>query len=93
MTEIVCMSSVCLDDTMPANGWNLTDIHLRTYSEKNTFQRAIARCTTPGAEAKMTRKTALHSSFTKHTSNLTEYKGFWMLQEFAKEGVIEEYCA
>ena len=32
LTDIVCVSSACPDDTTPANGWNLTDIHVRTYT-------------------------------------------------------------
>jgi len=93
LTDIVCVSSACPDDTTPSNGWNLTDIHVRTYSGKNTFQRAIARRTTPEAEPKMTRETAFHKSFAKHTRNFIEYKGFWLPQEFAREGAIEEYWA
>ena len=30
LTDIVCVSSACPDDTSPANGWNPTDIHVRT---------------------------------------------------------------
>ena len=93
LTDIVCVSSACPDDTTPSNGWNLTDIHVRTYSGTNKFSRAIARRTTPEAEPKMTRETAFHSSFAKHTRNFIEYKGFWLPQEFAKEGAIEEYWA
>ena len=61
MTDIVCVSSACPDDTTPANGWNLTDIHVRTYSGQHKFSRAIARRMTPDSEPKMTRETAFHS--------------------------------
>ncbi|PBB88193.1 MULTISPECIES: aminomethyltransferase family protein [unclassified Mesorhizobium] len=93
LTDIVCVSSACPDDTTPANGWNPTDIHVRTYSGLNKFQRAVARRTTPEAEPKMTRETAFHSSFSKHTRNFVDYKGFWLPQEFSSEGAIEEYWA
>ncbi|OQM76207.1 DUF1989 domain-containing protein [Manganibacter manganicus] len=93
LTDLVCVSSACPDDTTPANGWNLTDIHVRTYSGQHKFSRAIARRVTPDAEPKMTRETAFHSSFSKHTRNFVEYKGYWLANCFSKEGPIEEYWA
>ncbi|MBR2686301.1 MAG: aminomethyltransferase family protein [Aquamicrobium sp.] len=93
LTDIVCVSSACPDDTTPANGWNLTDIHIRTYSGQHKFSRAIARRVTPDAEPKMTRETAFHSSFAKHTRNFIEYKGYWLANSFAKEGPLQEYRA
>jgi aminomethyltransferase len=69
LTDIVCVSSACPDDTTPANGWNLTDIHVRTYSGQHKFSRAIARRMTPDSEPKMTRETAFHSSFAKHATS------------------------
>jgi len=93
LTDIVCVSSACPDDTTPANGWNLTDIHVRTYSDKNRFSRAIARRVTPDSEPKMTTETAFHSRFAQHTRNFVEYKGYWLANSFAKEGPIEEYWA
>ncbi len=93
LTDIVCVSSACPDDTTPANGWNLTDIHVRTYSGQHKFSRAIARRMTPDSEPKMTRETAFHSSFAKHTRNFVEYRGYWLANSFAKEGPIDEYWA
>ncbi|KQZ86381.1 aminomethyltransferase [Mesorhizobium sp. Root157] len=93
LTDIVCVSSACPDDTTPANGWDLTDIHVRTYSGQHKFSRAIARRVTPDSEPKMTQETAFHSSFAKHTRNFIEYKGYWLANSFSKEGPIEEYWA
>ena len=93
LTDLVCVSSACPDDTTPANGWNLTDIHVRIYSGAEKFSRAVATRTTPDAEPKMTRETAFHSSFAKHTRNFVEYKGYWLANCFAKAGPIEEYWA
>ena len=45
----------------------------------------------PDAEPVMTRETAFHSSFAKHTRNFVEYKGYWLANSFAKSGPIEEY--
>ncbi|WP_187430817.1 Aminomethyltransferase [Roseobacter fucihabitans] len=93
LTDIVCVSSACPDDTTAANGWNPTDIHIRTYSGKETFQRSIATRATPDSEPKMTKKTGFHDSFAKHTRNFVEYNGYWLANCFAAAGPIEEYWA
>jgi aminomethyltransferase len=93
LTDLVCVSSACPDDTSPANGWNLSDIHVRTYDGAQKFSRAIATRATPDAEPKMTRETAFHSSFAKHTRNFGEYRGYWLANCFAKAGPLEEYWA
>jgi aminomethyltransferase len=93
LTDIVCVSSACPDDTTAANGWNPTDIHIRTYSGKETFQRSVAHRTTPDAEPKMTKQTGFHESFAKHTRNFIEYNGYWLANCFATAGPIEEYLA
>ncbi len=69
LTDIVCVSSACPDDTTAANGWNPTDIHVRTYSGKEKFSRAIANRATPDSEPKMTKQTGFHDCFAKHTRN------------------------
>jgi aminomethyltransferase len=93
LTDIVCVSSACPDDTTAANGWNPTDIHVRTYSGKETFQRAIAIRTTPDSEPKMTKQTGFHDSLAKHTRNFIEYNGYWLANCYAAAGPIEEYHA
>lgn len=93
LTDLVCVSSACPDDTSPANGWNPTDIHVRSYSGKEKFQRAIALRTTKDSEPKMTKETGFHQSFAKHTRNFVEYKGYWLAGSFSEAGPIEEYWA
>lgn len=93
LTDIVCVSSACPDDTTAANGWNPTDIHVRTYSGKETFSRAIATRTTPDSEPRMTKETGFHASFAKHTRNFIEYNGYWLASNFAEAGPIDEYWA
>ena len=93
LTDIVCVSSACPDDTTAANGWNPTDIHVRTYSGVETFQRAIATRTSLNSEPKMTKQTGFHDSFAKHTRNFIEYNGYWLASHFSKTGPIEEYHA
>lgn len=93
LTDVVCVSSACPDDTSAANGWNPSDIHVRTYSGKETFSRSIAIRTTKDSEPKMTKKTAFHDSFVKHTNNFIEYNGYWLAANFTSHGCIEEYWA
>ncbi|MCU9850634.1 aminomethyltransferase family protein [Defluviimonas sp. WL0024] len=93
MTDLVCVSSACPDDTTAANGWNPTDIHVRTYSGAEKFSRAIAYRPTKDSEPKMTKETGFHASFAKHTRNFVEYRGYWLANCFATAGPIEEYWA
>lgn len=93
LTDIVCVSSACPDDTSPANGWNPTDIHVRTYSGKETFQRSVAYRPTPESEPKMTKQTGFHDKFAQHTRNFIEYNGYWLANCYADAGPIEEYHA
>jgi aminomethyltransferase len=93
LTDLVCVSSACPDDIDAANGWNPTDIQVRTYAAKEKFSRAVAYRMTPDAEPELTRETAFHPRFSKLTRNFTEYRGYWLPQRFNNEGVIGEYWA
>lgn len=93
LTDIVCVNSSCPDDTSPANGWYLSDIHVRTYSGQEKFSRAIAHRTTPESEPKMTKETAFHSRISERTRHVIEYKGYWLPQQYSSNGPIEEYWA
>ncbi|SEK28967.1 aminomethyltransferase [Roseovarius azorensis] len=93
LTDLVCVSSACPDDTTAANGWNPTDIHIRTYSGKEKFSRAVAIRATPDSEPRMTKETGFHASFARHTGHFVEYNGYWLASSFAKTGAIDEYWA
>jgi len=93
LTDLVCVSSACPDDTSAANGWNPTDIHVRTYSGEEKFQRAVAIRATPDSEPKMTKETGFHERLSQHTRNFVEYKGYWLANCYAEAGPIEEYWA
>jgi aminomethyltransferase len=93
LTDLVCVSSSCPDDTTPANGWNLTDIHVRTYDGAEPFKRAMAFRATPESEPQMTKETGFHNSFAKHTRNFIEYNGYWLANCFAQAGPLDEYYA
>ena len=62
MTDLVCSSSACPDDIDPANGWEITDVHVRVYAPENRFSMAIAHRVTPEADAVLTKETAFHPS-------------------------------
>lgn len=93
LTDLICVNSACPDDTSPANGWYLSDIHVRTYSAAETFQRAVATRVTPDARPKMTKDTAFSPRTQALTRNLVEYKGYWLPQVYTANGAIEEYWA
>lgn len=93
LTDLVCVSSSCPDDIDAANAWNPTDIHVRTYADKEKFSRAVAIRMTPDAEPEMTQETAFHPRFSGLTRNHTEYRGYWLPNRFNNEGPIEEYWA
>lgn len=93
LTDLVCVSSSCPDDIDAANGWDPTDIHVRTFSGKEKFSRAVAYRMTPDADAELTRETAFHPRLSALTRDYTEYRGFWLPNRFSSEGPVEEYWA
>jgi aminomethyltransferase len=93
LTDIVCVSSACPDDTSAGNGWYLSDIHIRTYPGAETFSRSIAYRPTPDSEPKMTKETAFHAPISAKTRHMVEYKGYWLPHVYSQNGAIEEYWA
>jgi len=93
LTDLVCVSSACPCDIDSANGWNPTDIHVFTYSEKELFSKAIAFRKTPDADVEMTKETAFHKPLSAMTRNFTEYNGYWLPNRFNNDGPIAEYWA
>lgn len=93
LTDLVCVSSSCPDDIDAANGWNPTDIHIRTYSSTEKFSRAVAYRMTPDADPQMTRETAFHPRFSAMTRNYAEYRGYWLPQRFNNANAVDEYWA
>ncbi|MDR9807106.1 DUF1989 domain-containing protein [Rhizobium hidalgonense] len=93
LTDLVCVSSSCPDDIDAANGWDPTDIHVRTFSGNEKFSRAVAYRMTPDADAELTRETAFHPRLSALTRDYTEYRGYWLPNRFSSEGPVEEYWA
>lgn len=93
LTDLVCVSSSCPDDIDPANGWNPTDIHVRTYAATQRFSRAVAHRMMPDAEPRLTRESAFHARTAALTRDFADYHGFWLPQQYAGHGPIAEYWA
>jgi aminomethyltransferase len=93
MTDLVCASSACPDDIDPANGWDITDVHVRVYPAEHQFSVAIAHRVTAEAEPVLTKETTFHPRITELTKSLVEYRGYWLPHCFNNEGAIAEYWA
>ena len=89
----MCLSSACPDDIDAANAWNPTEVHVRVYTAKERFSAAIAHRVTPGAEAKLTKKTAFDERTRALTSRFTEYNGYWLPTSYDNLGAVAEYWA
>lgn len=93
LTDLVCISTACPCDVDPANGWNPTDIQVRTYGASETFDRAIGYRKSAEAQVELTKKTGFHDRFAKMTRDFTEYNGYWLPNSFTNHGPIAEYWA
>jgi aminomethyltransferase len=91
--DLLCASSACPDDIDPANGWEITDVHVRVYRPENRFSMAIAHRVTPEAEPVMTQETAFHPRTSALTRDLVEYRGYWLPDCYQGEGTLAEYWA
>jgi len=93
LSDLVCVSTACPCDVDPANGWNPTDIQVRTYKKTEDFQRSIGYRKSAEADVEDTKKTAFHDCFARHTRDFVEYNGYWLPNTFTNHGAIEEYWA
>ena len=93
LTDLVCASSACPDDTSAANGWNPTDIHVRVYASEPPFSKAIAYRMTADAQPQLTRETGFHARTAQLTRNFAEYRGYWLPTVFNNVGAVDEYWA
>ncbi len=93
LTDMVCVSSACPCDVDAANAWNPTDIHVRTYSPKESFRSSIGFRKRPDADAAMTKETGFHARTSELTRDYIEYNGFWMANSYTNHGANAEYWA
>ena len=93
LTDLVCVSTACPCDVDPANGWNPTDIQVRTYRAGEDFERSVGYRKSAEADVEDTKKTAFHDCFAQHTRDFVEYNGYWLPNTFTNHGAIAEYWA
>ncbi|KNG93517.1 DUF1989 domain-containing protein [Pseudaestuariivita atlantica] len=93
LSDLVCVSTACPCDVDPANGWNPTDIQVRTYRANEDFQRSVGYRKSAEADVEETKKTAFHDCFARHTEDFVEYAGYWLPNTFPSIGSIGEYWA
>ncbi|WP_425046233.1 DUF1989 domain-containing protein [Primorskyibacter sp. S87] len=93
LSDLVCVSTACPCDVDPANGWNPTDIQVRTYRPTEEFSRSVGYRKSAEADVEETKKTAFHDCFARHTQDFVEYNGYWLPNTFPNIGTIAEYWA
>ena len=93
LDDLVCVSTACPCDIDPANGWNPTDIQVRVYDSKKTFQHFTGWRKTAEADMEETKQTGFHACFAKHTRDFVEYNGYWLPNTMTNVGTIAEYWA
>jgi len=71
--DLICASSACPCDVDPANGWNPTDIFVRTYPKEQKYSKAIAFRMKEDSEPKLTKETGYHKKTSKLTRNFIDY--------------------
>lgn len=93
LSDLVCVSTACPCDVDSANGWNPTDIQVRTYGKNEDFKRSHGYRKSAEADLEATKRTGFHEPFARHTRDFTEYNGYWLPNSFAGQGAISEYWA
>ncbi|MEO0647734.1 MAG: glycine cleavage T C-terminal barrel domain-containing protein, partial [Cyanobacteria bacterium J06650_10] len=91
--DLLCASSACPDDIDPANGWHPTPIHIRIYTAKKNFSRAIGRRSAKELPLRLTQDSAFTPRVRSLTQNLAEYNNFWVPMSYSHHGDQAEYWA
>ena len=93
LSDLVCVSTACPCDVDSANGWNPTDIQVRTYAADEDFKRSYGYRKSAEADMEGTKNTGFHECFARHTRDFIEYSGYWLPNTFSGLGTISEYWA
>ena len=93
LTDLVCVSTACPDDTSPINGWAPTDVQVRTYGETEMFKRSVAFRARPEDDARLTRETGFHPRTSALTRDFRVAKDYWIPGSYTGVGTIREYWA
>ncbi|VAW11699.1 Aminomethyltransferase (glycine cleavage system T protein), partial [hydrothermal vent metagenome] len=91
--DLVCVSTACPCDVDPANGWNPTDIQVRTYGADESFSRSVGYRKSTEADVEQTKQSGFHPCFARHTRDFVEYNGYWLANTITGKGSIAEYWA
>lgn len=91
--DLICASSACPDDIDAANGWIPTDIHVRIYAESEDFPRSQHYRIRPEEQPRMTVSSGFQSRISALTGKISEYRGYWIANEYDGWGKTAEYLA
>ena len=91
LTDLICVSTACPCDIDPANGWNPTDIQVRTYAAREAFKKSVGYRKSPEADMEETKKTGFYDRFANETRDFVEYAGYWLPNSITGLGTISEY--
>ena len=91
LKDLTCASSACPCDVDPANGWNPTDIFVRTYPKEKKISKGVAFRVNTDSEPKLTKETGFHKKTSSLTKNFINYNGYWLANNYTNYGAIKEY--
>jgi aminomethyltransferase len=93
LDDLLCVSTACPCDVDPANGWNPTEISVRSYDAATPARRSVGWRIRPEDPVRDTRETGFHACFARHTRDFVEYNGYWLANAMTGRGAVEEYWA
>ena len=93
LKDLTCGTTACPSDIDSCNGWNPTDIFVRTYDKKKEFSKSFGFRMKTDSENKLTRNTGFYERTSKLTRNYVDARGFWLPNDYTKHGAINEYTA
>lgn len=85
--------SACPDDIDTSNGWIPTDIFIRIYDEDQSFPPSKHYRIDPKERPRMTQSSGFFSQIQTLTSEISEYRGYWIADEYDGWGTKAEYVA
>lgn len=93
LTDLICVSTACPDDTSPINGWDPTDIQIRVYPKTARFRRAVAFRARPDSPPTLTRETGFHPRTEPLARDYAAAGEFWIPRAFSASAPADEYWA
>ncbi len=94
LTDLVCVSSSCPDDIDAANGWNPTDIHVRTFSDGREILTSGSLSNDPRCRRRTDPRDRLPSALLETDARLRRISRLLAAEPLHdRTGPIEEYWA